>query len=174
MHKRKQQQKTCQDGIPLPPKTSKRFSTIVAVWPHLGGGNVPEIDSSIHSRDTVEGNIPWKKIIRHLLYNNNMEEMAEPKTRCYLCLRHTHLTATFYHPSHHTCIHLKCCCSFEIITIFNYRRKGVTAQTMCSAPTFVERKVASLKQWSYKLQILNHTINVMGRRIPSLKRLTHL
>lgn len=39
---------------PLPPKTSNLFSTIVAVWPHLGGGSDPVTDSSIHSSDTVQ------------------------------------------------------------------------------------------------------------------------
>ena len=38
--------------LPLPPKTSKRFSTIVAVWPHLGGGRAPETDNSVHSSET--------------------------------------------------------------------------------------------------------------------------
>lgn len=48
--------KTCIFMLPLPPYTSKRFSSIVAVWPHLGGGNDPVTDSSIHSSETVQSN----------------------------------------------------------------------------------------------------------------------
>lgn len=46
-------QESYYEELPLPPKTSKRFSTIVAVWPHLGGGDAPETDSSVHSSETV-------------------------------------------------------------------------------------------------------------------------
>lgn len=39
--------------VPLPPKMSNRFSTMVAVCPHLGGGTDPVTDNSVHSSDTV-------------------------------------------------------------------------------------------------------------------------
>lgn len=52
---------------PLPPYTNNRFSTMVAVWPHLEGGNVPVTGSSVHSSDTVQARRSKQTKLRPLI-----------------------------------------------------------------------------------------------------------
>lgn len=51
------------DSLPLPPKISNRFSTMVAECPHLGVGADPVIDNSIHWSDTCKVKISSQELL---------------------------------------------------------------------------------------------------------------